>query len=596
MADVSAQPIPEFGNLISQYGQNQANIGLANAQTNLMGAQAPLVQAQTGQAQAQTGLLSQQAQKAQLEVAMMRKAMADAESAQQNPDNSQDDQSGIDPTGAGVASYLNAKYTPNLKGPANLQPYLNNPTMAMAFPQVVQRADEMRKINVEQQQTQIKQDANDVYATATALAGGKDQTLATLLNSPSPTLRNIGRAINSRTDMTQEEKDAAAKNAIDSAAKTAFRFTGQKTAVRGNQEFSEETGQPVYGTPNINPSPDAALKNIEESKNPKKAIQGSTEATVYTTPSVDAGGKIVPPGGAQAPAGGPAKRPGQQTSGINALPPGPQKAQAITQSLVQAGAPPDKAAFVGQLPDGLTPRPGNQVYSADDELQRKPQIDAQNLTLQKANQSTLESNSILTNVSRLNTLLSTPGLKFGPASKEYYQMKTMLGELTSTPAGQAAAWQVVNKILNENQLTTAIKELKGPTADVQLRLGAYETRTIMENMAANTTMTLPAIQQMLKYQASDSKYELDKANTAKMAVHANRDVRDFDANYGAAFPKQTSVDTGMDVLTGKKTSIDYSKYKGTTGSQKDLEAAAAHYGIPAPIFLHNVTSAGGIVK
>src|SRR6185437_2721529 len=157
----------DFGQLLSSYGQNKANIGLTQAQTGLAGANTGLARANTGLVGAQTGLVGLQAQRQTLEIQMIRDALR-----AQPQDTGKDEQSGVDPTETGIASSLNKKFFVDQQGPANLQRYLQNPQLAAVFPQVVQRADEMRKIAIEAQTARNQNEANDIFQTASTLATG----------------------------------------------------------------------------------------------------------------------------------------------------------------------------------------------------------------------------------------------------------------------------------------------------------------------------------------------------------------------------------------------------------------------------------------
>jgi hypothetical protein len=576
MADVSAQPIPDFGNLINSYGQGQAQIGQTNANTALTGAQIPLVQAQAGQAQAQTGLINAQSSKAQLEVQMIRKAMAN-QAATQN--TSQDDQSPVDPTEAGVATSLNQKMYVDQKGPPGLQSYLNDPTWVMANPQLVQRADELRQIAVKSQTAQNQNEATDIYQTSSILSkndGGHPlQSLLTL--RPGSYLNNVGKAIASDDTKSPEEKDIAASAALKAAAKYSFQYTGQEPIQNGSQQLSKQTGQEVAGAPGLTPTPGEKIKHGEFQNTPQTSTVGNSPTTVY--PGQNPKG----PGGV---GGNPPTAPGQ----ANLLP--QVKAQAIQQTMAQKGFTPQQGGFVAGLPDGFEHPPGNSQFNPVQtgqyntwQEQAKKLADSTNLESDRAQ-------DVVTHIKQINDLLNTPGLKLGPGSGEYAQFRTALEQWTGTPSGQAAAYQVLSKVLNTTEMNELLQQFHSEGA--QVRLGAYESKLIMDKLTASPTLTKGAIQQMLAWQGSDAKYTIQKNQVAGAAIDNQRSVANFDKDYGKAFPKQDIVDTTASVLHGN--ALNFAGAKGKTYSQDEVSKAAAAKGVPLVMFQDQLTKAGATIK
>ena len=173
MADVAAQDIPNFGNLLTSFPRNEAAIENTQANTGL-------AQAQPDQSKATTSLIGAQAQKMGLEVQMIRSALASLNDINQR----QEEKSGVepsvtDPTETGVASTLNKKFYVNKMGPPGIQQYIN--ATAWVNPAEAQRAEEMRKLMVTSQESKNQNEANDIFQTATALAD-KNPGLQSLLS------------------------------------------------------------------------------------------------------------------------------------------------------------------------------------------------------------------------------------------------------------------------------------------------------------------------------------------------------------------------------------------------------------------------------
>lgn len=570
MADISAQPIPDFGSLISSYGQNQANIGLTNAQTGVAQAQPALLGAQTGLATAQTGVQNATAQKTMLEVAMLKKAMA---AGGQTPlDNSQDDQSAVDPTEAGIASYFNHKWFVDPKGPASLQQYLDpswaaNPMTAG----IVTRADEVRKIAIASQTAQYQNEATDTYNTATALAG-TDHALASLMGLKDGTpLKTIGLAINSDPNKSPEEKEQAASVALKSAAKYAFQHTGQEPTVEGDQVRSKQTGLPVTGTPEVNASPDKKLSHKEFQDTPQTVTSGNSPTTRFPGQSVSGGSNTPPASGS---------------------PQAVQKEQAITQALTQKGFQPEQASFVAKLPDGYTAPPDRSQWNPVQKEQFDTWNKQQQDSLKSTNLEYTRATDVVTHIKQIQSLLQTPGLTLGPGSAEKAQLQTFFNQWFGTSAGQAGAYQVLSKVLNTTEMNDLLQQFHSEGA--QVRLGAYESKLIMDKLTASPALTKEAIQQMLQWQGSDSQYTIQKAKVAGAAVAAKKDVGNFDKDYGSTFPKQDIVDTTAGVLHAG--SLDFSGAKGKTYSTAEVSKAAAQKGIPLVMFQDQLTKAGATIK
>src|SRR6185437_10767167 len=128
----------------------------------------------------------------------------------------------------------------------------------------------------------------------------------------------------------------------------------------------------------------------------------------------------------------------------------------------------------------------------------------------------------------------------------------------------------------------------------QVRLGAYESRLIMEKLAANPALTKDAIKQMLQWQTSNAQYEMEKAKVAGAVLEHGKSVENFNKKYGDAFPKQDIVDTTVSALHGGKLNIGGAK--GKTYTMAEVKATAAQAGIPYTMFADQLTKAGATIK
>ena len=593
MADISAQPIPDFGNLLTSFPRNEAGIAQTEAQTGL-------AQAQTGLTGAQTGLVQQQTQKAAFEVQMIKQAME----AMKNLPNGQDEQSGeqpqADPTETGIASSLNKKMYVDLNGPPGFNQYIK--ATAWVNPAESQRVTDQRDLYVKSQIAKNQNEANDIFQTSTSL-GNSNAGLDTLLKTthPGTYLNNVGKAIASMQDKSPEEKDAMAKTAIQAAAKYSHQYAGRELDKAGDQYVDKVTGQPVHA-PNIGPTAGEQIDIGKWAHTPQEYTIDNRRATA--TPASlginsyqDLKGNksikfsVAPP-----------NAPTQNQSGAptqTGSPQGPLTPQQVRNTpSSQGGIPipgfsPEQSDFVKAQPPGFPQIKGNQQLNQDDIKQRDIYRDQAKKLSESAGTEQARAQDSITQIKRINTLLQTPGLTLGPGSHEYSQLRTVLENWTGTPSGQAGAYQILSKVLNASEMNDLLTQFHSEGA--QVRLGAYESRLIMEKLAANPQLTKTAIQQMLQWQASDAQYTLDKTKVARATLAAGKDVSNFDGNYRDAFKKQDIVDSTLSILNPKG-GPNFEKAKGKTYTAEQVSEAAAHAGIPLTMFQDRLTKAGGIIK
>ena len=610
MADVSAQPIPDFGNLLTSFPRNQAAIQQTQAQTGL-------AQAQTGLTGAQTGLVQQQTQKAAFEVQMIKNAMEAMKNLPTGAEQS-GEQSEPDPTETGVASSLNTKFAPpNPLGPPGLQQYIN--ATAWVNPAEAQRASDQRDKYVQSQVLKNQNEANDIFQTSTSLSNS-NAGLDTLLKTthPGTYLNNLGKYIASQTDKTPQEKDDMARAAIQAAAKYSHQYAGRDITTAGDQFVDKTTGQPV-AAPAIGPTAGEKIDIGKWANTPQTVTIDNRETTIkpkdlginsyadltknksikFSTPPPGApksGVAAIQPGQAIAPAAPPPAS-GSQPSAPPQAPMTP--AQSRNTPTSQGGAPvpgltPEQSDFVKQQPSGFPAIASNQKLNADDQNQRniyRKQAEdlAKNTSLEYG-----RAQDSVTQIGRINNLLSQPGVTLGPGSHEYSQLRTVLENWTGTPSGQAGAYQILSKVLNASEMNDLLQQFHSEGA--QVRLGAYESRLIMEKLAANPNLTKSAIQQMLQWQASDAQYTMDKSKVASAMLQSGKSVANFDTNYRDTFKKQDLVDNTLSILN-PKSGPDFSKVKkGTVYTDAQVGEYAAAIGIPKVIVADRLSKNGAIIK
>lgn len=609
MSDISAQPIPDFGQLLNSYGKGQADIGLAQAQTGQ-------AQANTGLAGAQTGLVQQQTQKAAFEVQMIKKAMASLDNMPTGQDEKSGEQANVDPAETGVASSLNTKFQPpNPLGPPGLQQYING--TAWVNPAEAQRASEMRDKYVQAATLKNQNEANDIFQTATALTNsnaGLDGLLTT--THPGSYLNNVGKAIASMPDKTPEEKDEMARTAIQSAAKYSHQYTGRDTEIVGDEARDKLTKQPVYGVPKAGPTAGEQIDIGKWANTPQTVTIDNRETSIkpkdlgfksYNDLTANKSVKfsVPPPGGgsanapSQAPPGqpsAPGQPPAQGAAPAPTRPMTPEQARNAPSA--EGGAPipglkPEQSDFVKSQPPGFPQVTGNQKLNTDDMKAREIYREQAKKLSDSTNVEYTRAQDSVTQIGRINNLLQTPGLTLGPGSHEYSQFRTVLENWTGTPSGQAGAYQILSKVLNASEMNDLLQQFHSEGA--QVRLGAYESRLIMEKLAANPNLTKSAIQQMLQWQGSDAQYTMDKAKVAGALLQTGKSVANFDKQYGDKFPKQDIVDSTLKILNPKG-GPNFAKASGKTYTDAQVSEAAAAAGIPKAMFVDRLTKAGGTIK
>jgi hypothetical protein len=150
-------------------------------------------------------------------------------------------------------------------------------------------------------------------------------------------------------------------------------------------------------------------------------------------------------------------------------------------------------------------------------------------------------------------------LNTGPGAAEVSKFQTFLANWfgNGSDESKAAAFQVLSKFLNADQMGSILDRFHN-VDHAQVRLGAYESRLIIEQLAANPQMTRTAIQQMMNWEASDAKYDQNKARTAYATtayadqVKQNQgkllDLGHF-GNYDNVFQRAKMTDTGLSAFT-----------------------------------------------
>lgn len=276
------------------------------------------------------------------------------------------------------------------------------------------------------------------------------------------------------------------------------------------------------------------------------------------------------------PQGGPLVQPPVSTAGSRASsPPPPQPATPSPAPAPVPAAPPSAAA----TPSGASAMPSNQLTPQEQAfIQKSPGMPAATDTgsrapnkyeegvatdvgkargtlLASSIKAQQEANDTLATVARVNSLVSDPKMKLGPGSDFFAKTQTAVQtwgpRWVSEMMGDPSSYQVLKKVLTTDQLNTILKEFHNEGA--QVRLGAYETRAIMNYMSANPELARAAIQKMMSWESADAQYNFHKGTTGIAYVNAGKDPTQF--AYGGSFPRPT-VDkpssSARIIVTGKE--------------------------------------------
>jgi hypothetical protein len=570
MADVSAQQIPQLGNLMTAFPsaeQTMANQASEAAYRN--GPLSSLTQAQTGQAQAQTGLIGAQTNKAQLDYEMVRYAFDQAKQMKTGQNVGQE--TDIDPTETGVASSLNNKFYVDPAGnPQLLQ--MANAYAAAGRPEVAAQYEKLNDIMVKSQTSKNQNEARDIFQTASALSGSKAPLQALLSARPGSYLFNLGRVIASDPSKSPDEKNAAAVAAIAAASKYSHQYTGEELQPAGSQFVGKSTAFPVNAPP-IGRTPGEQQQRDIFQNTPQTTVTGNRKTSIY--PDLDNGPA----------ANTPAANPPQPGTGL----PG---TDTNTQQLPGFSQP--QSDFINNRPRGVNAIPSNSEPNAQDvqawntyQEQAKKLADATNIEAARSQDS-------ITQIKRINALLQNPKVTLGPGSHEYSQLRTVLENWAGVPSGQAATYQILSKVLNASEMNDLLQQFHNEGA--QVRLGAYESRLIMEKLAANPNLTKEAIQQMLQWQASDAQYNLAKTKVAGALIDSGKSVANFDKDYGNAFPKKDIVDSTLSLINPQAEKFAYGKAQGKVYTHANVVDAATKMGVPVLMLQHQLEQNGATVK
>jgi len=574
MADINTPPVQNFGSMLTSYPQGMAEANLATAQTGLVGQQT------TGAAIAN--------QKSALELQMLKNFMS------MNPNEGVGEDQGnkgpIDPTEQGIASTLNSRYYVNPMGPPGFQRYIN--ASGMVNPQLRIALEAQREKMVAAQTAQNQNEANGLFQLGVQ-ASTSDTPLEMLQRTPVGSYsNNLARAIQQQYGDDHAGAEAAAKDAASNMAKYAHQYTGRETDFdSGGYRIDKTTGFRLPGVPRQGLSQQQEAQLGIDLNTPRDWIVNNNPAKlslnqmgIHTLSDLQS--KI---------GTGPNQyRPVGQTAVDMQKVLNPQAV-----SNAKDGVPPparnlpsDQANFVKDLPDGTKLPASNQSINANTQkqldLERSQRADLAAVSTKELHKSNVE----LANVKRIDNLLNTPELYTGPGSQPRSQLDTALSQyFGSAPAeARAAAYQIASKVLNQNQMNSILEQFHSQGA--QVRLGAYESRLIMQALAANTDMTKTAIKQLLNWNSSDAMYDQNKYRTLLAATQSGKNVQGAEGAYEDKFDRSKLTITGLDAFKAP----NYAAAKGMTFNQAEVDAQAKQWGIPDNVFRQELIAAGANVK
>ncbi len=241
MADISAQPVQDWGSLMNSFGLGQAQTAQANAGAAQANANAGLINQQT-----QGAAISNQ--KAALGLNLYKQALSSFTQDQADAsgtDTSQTPDSGAttfyDP--AKVDSSLRQQFFVNPAGTAQEQKSLLTSAMS-GDPGLLEYAKQQRDLGVQSRLAVSQKNANDLYDTMSSVSSAPEGLALQALTRIAPaTAQQIQKTI-----ADPEAEDSAAREYANHVASAVHQYSGRPVeADTGGVYRDKVTGQPVAG-------------------------------------------------------------------------------------------------------------------------------------------------------------------------------------------------------------------------------------------------------------------------------------------------------------------------------------------------------------
>lgn len=549
MADVSALPVQDWGNMMTSFGK-----GIADQQ----------------QTQAQTGLIQQQTQTAGMQNQLMRARMPLIMHALQDFNTSQNGGSdasgegaapagGSDSSGATAPDASKNWYDPARVDAGLRQRFFVNPAGSpqemqsivragvIGDPGLLEAAKAQREIGVAQRLGQNQSDANGLYESMSSVASAPEGSAIDALSAISPqAAAQIRKLIPDNV-----EEDAAARQYASHVASTVHQYSGREVVPDTGGTFRDKTtGEPVTGVPNasMNQEQWTNLANHEQELIPVKNSDGSesqiprwqaehNQSLQQAIMRAAAKGQL--PGASPTVSGAPR-----------------QQAQAAASTAAKT-APPAQPQSPQQSPQQPPPAAGGPLSIALGDksfrMQTPPTVQgtSQNLEQQETVKQTVKQRGELNEAASENAQAAAQALASFKAAKAIMEAPdgSKLGGVLPGAIYQELARLGFNTDTGAHRIEAAKYLTNGALQNLKTVYGAkpgvFDVKVNLEQAFPNVKeMNDASIKDLIDTNIRNSQYIRDSASRIPMYLQAGNRPTDFNTWNEKYFPRAETVNTG----------------------------------------------------
>lgn len=550
MADVSALPVTDWGNLLTSFGRGTADQQQTTAQTGMINQQSSLLNQQT-----QEAAMKNQVMAARLP--LIKKALQDFNMNPAGGSDTSGDQSTVAPptaaTPGGTADptdssgvdttnwYDKARVDQGLRqrffqNPAGTPQEAQNIIQAglSGDPGLLEAAKTQRELGVSQRVNQSQNDSNSLYESMYSVTSAAPGQKMAALSAVSPA---AAAKIRAQIPDKMDEEDAAQEYASH-VASTVHQYTGREVvADTGGNYRDKVTGEPIAGVPKAGMNQEqytnlantgselVAMKNSDgsESQVPRYRQQGYSSLPQFVmhqaaianapgaSPTLSGAPRAQATAAANSAAATAAKQPPRAATPAAAAPgaqPGPGQ-----QSQFLPGVDLNSLPKVS-LPTPVQGRTANPVEQAKIEAfkdnYKEVQTNAQR-TLAETNQSDALLTPMQQKLNQVNPRDVGPG---SSAYKAFLELKTAV---TGKAPSDLVDMGVLDKFANQLGVQNVRQLLSGQ------RITNQEMMNFLTRASASVTQPLDVMKTIISYQKANNDFDRKYSTTALAALNRGVD-------------------------------------------------------------------------
>lgn len=531
MADISAQPVQDWGSLINSFGLGQAQTAQANAGAAQGNANAALIAQQTqGAAIAnQKAALGLNLYKQALDSFSQEKADQSATDTTQTPDsgvNTFYDPAKVD-TGLRNTFFVNPAGTPQ-EQKSLLMGAMSGDKGLLDY------ATQQRDLGVQSRMAVSQKNANDLYDTMTAVTSAPDGLALEALTRIAPgTAKQIRQTISD-----PEKEDSAAREYATHMAAAVHQYSGRPVeADTGGVYRDKVTGNPVPGLPQAAPSREQIAQLVAKAQ--ERIAIPDAEGHIHNIPLWQVAGASSPEAWAlkAAQAGavpgmpGPTITGGPKAAAIDAI---NTAAAATKQNAPQPSStdPVMDKALKDTSYDLPAPKSGLGVSQSPAELEEQKNIVSARRDLYAGAQHTIRQGAqAMTYLQAAQDILDSKGATTGKWSSVLAQAGKWVpgAQFNATTNYQELAKYLGNAALNSANASGNPNHTEG---EVELQL---------HELSPDPSMNDAAVRDMIQKNMANAQYAIDSNRRARTYLAAGKDPRAFADWNQTYWPQQEKV-------------------------------------------------------